>query len=62
MHWGRHLVCSKVGADEGDAAAVQGEGDGHGALVAAHAQHATRHAGRAHLTNVLLTQNSTSAP
>ena len=32
----------EVGADEGEAAAEKGEGDGHGALVAAHAQHAAR--------------------
>ena len=50
-------MCSKVRADKGDAAAVEGEGDSDCALVAAHAQHATRHAGSAHLANVLLPQH-----
>ena len=49
-----HLVGRKVRADEGDAAAVQGEGDSHGALVSAHSQHAARDAGGAHLARVRL--------
>ena len=49
-----HLVGCKVGADEGNPAAVQGEGHRHGAFVAAHAQHATRYARCAHLARVRL--------
>jgi hypothetical protein len=48
------LVSSKVRADARDAAAVQREGDGHGALVAAQAQHTRRDAGSCHLTNECL--------
>lgn len=48
------LVSSKVRADARNAAAVQRERDGHGALVAAQAQHTRRDAGSCHLTDECL--------
>ena len=39
----------KVAAHDGELATVQREADGHGALVAAHAEHTARHARRGYL-------------
>ena len=49
-----HLVGCKVRAHKGNPAAVQREGHRHGALVAAHAQHAARYARCADLACVRL--------
>lgn len=48
------LMGGEVGAQAGHLAPVQGEGHGCSPLVAPHAQHAARHAGRAHLPQVVL--------
>ena len=49
-----HLVRRKVGADAGHLAAVEGECHPDRALVAAHSQNPTGHAGGADLTQVVL--------